>query len=563
MPQIRDYAAQVDQLRPSETGVEAAAMEGRRIGAFGDQAANTLRQSGTDVARAAETKAAAVGAEDRAFGQAGKDITTAASQFQDYEAHREITQLQPKLAQRMSDLSDQYQAALSKADPAHADTAIAAFNEQTLEPAFNDMAEAATSPQAKKFVQDHIDLLRNHYYEKQSADKAQLAGIAVKNGIDQSDNAWSNTAFNDPSQLDGLVGKNGKPGLIDVSIGGLVDSNPNLRGVTGQQVKIDAAQTAKVNAVRSGFLGALGKTGDPDGLVKRFEEKYPDLIKPAELQQFAQAAKNQIKSNALVAKQTEVLQRQLDEQNVKSASAKSWADNVKWDDATGKPVINPQFGKDAVEIPKKFPNAPNAVETARTSLNWLQSRQKEDRPVDDPATLRDLTDRLYDFDNPTTRLDLMKANATGKLSDQKFSAMERLVTELQNGPLKEPIFKNAMEGAKKQVDAKYNGVDLNPGAYENFVHDFLPKYLAAKRSGQLEPDALDLTNPKSLISRSIAPYKSPMADVLKGSIAAGGGIPVPGAAPTVPPVKIATPADALKLKPGTRYVRPDGTVMTR
>lgn len=538
MPQIKEYTAQVDQLRPSETGVEAVAMEGRRIGAFGDQAANVLRQSAGDVARAAEVKARAIGQEDKTFSDVGVDITTAASQTQDFLAHKEIGQLTPVLAKRMLDISDQYQDALSKADPAHADMAIAQFNEQTLEPAFQQLEDSASSPQAKKFVADHINQLREHYYEKQAGDRAQLAGIAVKNGLAQSDNSWSNTAYNDPSQLDGLLGKGGKPGLIDTSITGLVDSNPNLRGVQGQQLKTDMTYTAKVNAVHSAFLGALQKTGDPDGLVKQFEQRYPDYIKPAELAQMATAAKMQTKANTLYTKQTEVAQRQLDEQSVKAAANKAFTDNVTFDSTTGEAKVSPNLIRDAIDFAKKFPDAPNAADHARTIINWAESQQKKDRsPVDDPDTVRALTDGLFDPNKPTTNIDILKADAADKLSPGSRKRLLDLQKALDADPIREPIFKAKLLDVKAQISPRVNGVNLGePGAYEHFVSDFTEKYMAARRAGTLEPDALDLKNPNSMISKAMAPYKS---NVLGGAIAAGGGLnftsqPTPATQPAKP-----------------------------
>ena len=53
----------------------------------------------------------------------------------------------------------------------------------------------------------------------------------------------------------------------------------------------------------------------------------------------------------------------------------------------------------------------------------------------------------------------------------------------------------------------------------------------------------------------------------KGKVTFARGFPemTPGgAAPaTTAPVKVATPAEAAKLKKGTRYIAPDGTVYTR
>ena len=59
MPQIKEYTAENDKLRPSDLGVEAYGQAARRVGAFYQQAGEVIKQSSADVARAAEAQARA------------------------------------------------------------------------------------------------------------------------------------------------------------------------------------------------------------------------------------------------------------------------------------------------------------------------------------------------------------------------------------------------------------------------------------------------------------------------------------------------------------------------
>ena len=55
--------------------------------------------------------------------------------------------------------------------------------------------------------------------------------------------------------------------------------------------------------------------------------------------------------------------------------------------------------------------------------------------------------------------------------------------------------------------------------YARFVQTFVPQYLQQSRAGTLPPNALDVNDPTSLISRAMAPFKRSPAQLLKDRIA--------------------------------------------
>jgi hypothetical protein len=80
---------------------------------------------------------------------------------------------------------------------------------------------------------------------------------------------------------------------------------------------------------------------------------------------------------------------------------------------------------------------------------------------------------------------------------------------------------------------------LQAGKYAAFMQQFLGDYQRQKQAGTLPPNALSLSDPNSMLSKSMEAYKSPLAS----SIAGNGGI-----APA--PSNIPTPATTARYQPG-------------
>jgi hypothetical protein len=253
------------------------------------------------------------------------------------------------------------------------------------------------------------------------------------------------------------------------------------------------------------------------------------------------------------------------------------SDNVSIDPQTGRPIIDPKFYSDALDIVRNNPGAPSAAAAVRTMFDWGESQQnKEVKAVDDPLVKQGLTDRLFDPTNPTTRIDLTKASAAGKLSDHSFQSMERLVTELETSPLKGPVWQATAAAAKDALIVSIPGAigkDMKgTESYASFMQSFIPQYLAKSRAGTLEPNALDVKDPNSMISKAMAPFKRTAAQRMSDYVVSFGGLanvpeppapatPTPSAVPKLPADREAghvypTPQGPYKWT-GTGWVKPD------
>jgi hypothetical protein len=522
MANIPQYDAPNLALRPSETGVEAVAGTARRVGMFYNQqssAEETLareterlagqtQQLGRETGEFGSEKGAALTSVGRAVGSGVEAVGDAAVKYLD---HQQISKGSADFTQLMLGATKQWNDTVKNADP----------NDPTVGPKFM----AALNSQLDSFKQNggfvtdngqqwaeaHIDALRQHMAEKTQGDMSSLAGEAAVVNHQQTINQLSATVHSDPSSIDFALA------TLKSSSEGVISTSPNLTGAEAGKVRMELQQHGAEAIVKSAAVGYIEKTGNmPDWIT---DPKYAPYVNGAELKMLESAAQTETKKNALVDKQTALAQRQLGDLNVHQGATKVISDNVTFDPQTHEPIISPKFFQQALDIARKNPDAPSAAETVRTMFSWGESQQnKEAKAVDDPATRQALTDKLFDPSKPTTVLDLMKARADGKLSDHSFSAMKETVEALQNEPLKGEIWKTTIAAVKDRlIDPLQIKDTVGSANYASFMQDFIPQYLAKQRTGTLQPNALNLNDPNSMISQSLQPYKSSMQDKLKAA----------------------------------------------
>jgi len=503
MANIKSYdAPQGLGLQPTETGIEANVQSARRIGAFADQAGNALTQTG-----------------ERAAG-AIKDAGQVAVQYVDNKDRSNVSTAATGL---LASLDQKWNIAtkgngLDPSDPNYVppadprDPTIAQkFMDEQVQPALDKLRDIPMGEAGNQYAESKIDQIRQHLSQKVTADLSTMAGEAAVVNDRQTTNNLSNYVTTSPDfhSVDMAL-------QMHKDAAATASSNPNITGPQLGQLK-EHFQQSQEQIVHAAASAVISKAADPQAVAASFIERYPDYIKGDEANTFAKAAIVQAKSNVLLDKQTQLLQKQIAEQNVRGASTKVIADNITFDPQTGHPIVDPKFFPQTLEIARKNPDAPNAGETVRTMLSWGESQQnKGAKPADDPATKTDLTDRMFSPDNPTTTLDLMKARAAGKISDQTFQAMHGLVKELEQSPLKGPVWQSVTTAAKSQlIRTDLMGDKIGSDLYAGFMQAFLPDYLSKSRAGTLPPNALDLNDPKSMISQAIQPYRASMQDKLK------------------------------------------------
>ena len=180
MPNITDYTSPAKGLQPTETGIDARAMEGRRVGAFYTQAGETLKRAAQEKATAAGRFAEAVGEKARTAGRIAHGVEEAGDQGVAYENHRLISAGAPAAATLHDNLNSAWNAIASdpNTDPHNMGATVTNFREQ-LEPQLQQFRDSFLTEDAQKWADAQVRETRKHFYEKTTADTAKAAGDAL------------------------------------------------------------------------------------------------------------------------------------------------------------------------------------------------------------------------------------------------------------------------------------------------------------------------------------------------------------------------------------------------
>jgi len=523
MPQITEYNAGDLGIRPSETGIESVAGAARRINAAYNEAADLKRETGRRL---------------------GNDIQVGQEAASDYVSHQEISRASGAIAGLRAAKTKEWADISANADPN--DTTVAQnFIDNSLNPSLEQFRNGFLTDKGQAWADQQIAHFRDHMETKTAADMSSAAGHAVAINHAQTVNGLSNEVYTDPSSLPNALD------ALDHATGGVVATSPNLNDKAG--VKSRLVEEGKAALVKSAVLGSIDKNGKvPDWAS---DPQYSKYINVAEIRQFEKAAHVQSRAMQIQDKQYQQLQKQQNEEAVTNANNKNFTDNVKFDEDSGQVIVDPKFTKNAIDI-AKMPGAD--ARTQRATLDWAEHKLNPKTVPTDQIVKGDLLTRMTDPDNPTSRVQILEAETQGKLSSRDGASLRRLYDELEKSPLKDPVMKSTLAGVKQLL-----GTDpVGAGKYASFMQDFIPQYLDAKRKNTLPPNALDIKDPKSLISQVMAPYQRDALQIMTER-----ALRAPSAPQSAPagmaPVRVTTPAEAQALTPGTRYVGPDGRTRIR
>jgi hypothetical protein len=490
----------------------------------------------------------------RAGAEIGSGIASAGQAAVDYMAHREISTGSKTDADMLFNLTNNWNDTAKNVDPN--DQSVAKkWTEETLEPALEQFQKGFLTEKGQNWAEARADRLRQHFFETTAADMSTLAGVAVHNNAHDLANKFSNTAINDPSAVPFLLES------VDSHIADIVASSPNLKGAAAAKVQSETAQQIKEEIIKSGMFGAIGKAADPEAIVRQWAQRYPDFVNGIEAEAMARTAKVQARSNLASAKQAAAYQKEIDNQNVAAARNKIWTDNVSVD-ANGRVNIKPEFFQQATQLPAQYPNAPNATETAKTLLDWGDRQQMGATTVSDPTTKSALLTQFADPANPLTKLDVLKAEAANKITNRDGTLMREMIDQ-RDGGRQDPVFQAVIGAAKERV-GESTIVDGHE-RFATFMMSFWPQYERARAAGNLPLNALDLKDPKSMISQAIKQYEPSPAEKMQGHILksmgasnAGGSFSLGASSPAAATPRVTTQEEYDKLAPGTIYISTNG-----
>ena len=483
MPKIEEFNAGDLGLRPSETGVESVAGAARRVNAAYNEAADLKRQTGREFA---------------------SDITTAGDAATDYIDHAQISHgayafsgLQLGLTQEWKDIS-------SKADPNDPTTAQN-FLQNRVQPALEQFKSGFLTEKGQAWAEGHTAQFYDHMAKKVTSDTSSRAASAIGSNYDKMAHTYANSVYLDPSHvnldktLDNMRGASGA----------IVGTSPTLQDKPGVKQKLDDKYIPAV--VESAVLGAIKQTGQVPDWAKN--PKYSQYI---DLAQMDKRAETQQRANLVKSKQQQTLQNQQNQQAIKAADDKNFTDNVKAN-PDGTITVDPKFTQNAIDI-ATMPGAD--ARTQRAAVNWAESKLNPKKAQTDPQVYSNLLERMTDPDNPTTRTEILEAEAKHQLSTQDGTNARRLYDETEKAPLRDPILKSKLQAAKQLL-----GTDpIGQQNYAAFLQDFIPQYQQAKRTNQLPPNWGALEDPKSFIGQTLATHQRDQAKMIVDKQLAKSGI---------------------------------------
>jgi hypothetical protein len=189
---------------------------------------------------------------------------------------------------------------------------------------------------------------------------------------------------------------------------------------------------------------------------------------------------------------------------------KAMTKNVTIDETTGKPIFNQRFSQDVLDVLHANPDAPNAADTTRTYLNYIEQKQREaERPetiVTNQKVYDDLINRMDDPNNPTTEVEILRAAAnpdhSQRISDKDTKHANDLRKALTEQPIKSPAFKNVVADAKAQLGSG----DLGMHRFHQFFEELVPIVQRLEREGKLTPGDLSTRDPNSLYNKVLKQY---------------------------------------------------------
>jgi hypothetical protein len=474
VPNIRTFETPALDIRPTEVGVEAVAAAARRGGMFSNQASDAMIRLGQ---------------------QAGSAIRDAGDAAVKWQEHREISAGAAHFAQMEDSFTNGWNAKAKNADPN--DPTVAATFRAGMEPSFDKFRNGFLTERGRAWAEGRIDAFREHMFHKTSADMSELAADAVHTNYNATINSSINAVYSDPSAL------KFKLKTLDGDIGAIIESSPNLTPAVAANVRKDLATKARENLVKSAVMGTIRNGGDWRAIADDPDNK--PYINLPEMIGF-ERSERMYKRMAVAEEKAARIEADREARTNLNKSLRDLDLSMLNDD--NELVVNKSHIAALKKIIEENPRGAELEEgKVSARMNHLDNAVKKAARApatkDDPDVVMDLTNRLFDPDNPTTMMDLTLAKLNGKITKVSAGNIAGVVRE-QSKWLHDPDMKAATSGLRTIMGA---GDPVGAGKYTAFIQTFLPQYMAKKRAGTLEPNALDINDPDSFISKIAAPFK--------------------------------------------------------
>lgn len=551
MPQIREYTNK-EELRPNNSAAEIVAR-----GA--DRTADTARAGAALVGRVAadEENADRQGAAAISGALAGT-VKVGEIAYDQFVVQPELSKGAAVAAGLHQELSKEWNDLARTADP-NDQTVGEKFNTERLEPALERFRSSFNTKEGQKYADGYVARFREHMFERVSADTAARAGIAAVGNANTLLNSSTSAAKADPSAVGFLLDE------FKTSLSVTLDTHQGLAPAKRTEIEEKIGREGATQIVASAIQGTAD-TNPAKAIEMANSPEFAAYLDAKDRQTLIAYAHTQ----RSLAHQDKMWARQNEDYQLKKTSE---ANEIKAGQAIWKLGSGITVSKifDMAEKKEILSEAAFRL-VARLEGERERRRTEGERIATNPEVYKALTNEmLTTTDLNAFQVKLITARTKDKTLDEKaYNLLRENATSLQEGPLKDPIFKEQIAAAKAQITYEMPfmpGKDPKGSAlYADFVQAFLPQYLKMQREGTLPPNALNVKDPKSMISEFIAPRKRSMQQMMQDRIEELRGIgaqpSAPPAAPVVPgstavapkpPVKRLSTGEDAKLAPDGKY----------
>ena len=462
MPNITEYNAPIDQVRPDEQAASVAREAGGMQNKFGREAGESLG-----------------GAIARVGGQIG-------TMLDDHVASTFISHGAASYASLFSNLTQQWNNTASKADP-NDSSIMAGFTEHVLQPSLDKFTAAfdGAPEKAKSWAQESAQRLQQHFTQKMIADSGTRAGIAVQKNVDDMTRDFSNTVVNDPTALSHVVD------TVKGSVDALVSSNPFL--TPDEQARVRDELTPKMlrSVGQSAFYGMAQQNPDAAkaALAKGDFNDYMDAAEQIKAQHFADQVgrskiEDQLRANEL---------KKIQFKDAEDKSANEYLSGI----LTGKPPTAAQIASDPSLSPHMRENLVN--------FQFEHTRQLREKIENTPhpqqfrSLLGDMFDKAQKDPNNLSVQPIRDAFNKGLLNpkeeaelETRFNSLDKPMEKNFQGQIlkvERSVSQNIIVGAMGKTDAS-----LIPGIVTNIERDAHAKLDKVRSEGG---DVNPLLDPKS------------------------------------------------------------------
>jgi hypothetical protein len=437
--------------------------------------------------------------------------------------HREISAGAPAMATALSGLDAKWNQVAKNADP-NDPTIAAKFRAETLEPQLEKLKGSFTTERSQAWADSQVDSMRNHFITKTTADMATLASVATKQNVTTLTNQLSNAAINDPTSLKVSLD------MVEHSIGAMVDSSPNLKGVDGAKMKMELTLSAQADIVKAAAIGAIGINPEA-GLAKFSSPEYSKFISGSELKQLEQQAKAVQRAE----RTDQTYQHTLQKQAKQDAS-----DNREGQYLSALHSGDPDQAKSVSA--KAIANDMSLTREARERMIGIVERETKPEAAAkvSNATATDLISRIRAPSGDPTRIDSLDAvydaYEKGKLSKADLKFVRDEFTNIRTpegaalGSQQEEFIKSVKPLLDKSNPLMGKIDQTGPQQVYKFTMDLRKKVDEYRKAGKDPRDLMDPSKPESYMGgpAALSRYQKPMQQSMQDAATAikgGSGFP--------------------------------------